>query len=270
MVDFIFIGPDKSGSSWLSRLFAVSSEVYIPPAKDLYFFDKYYTKGVSWYEKYYRDAGSRLKGEICHDYLFSGDAAVRIRDYNPQIKLFCSLRDPIDRSFSQYLYLLRSGLTQEPFEECIKNIPRILDNSLYAKHLECYLEIFDRANLRIFYFEDLVASPENFADSICDFLGINDIRPLPEPERAAAKAKNTKIAHVVKRLAIVARNLGFANLVGRVKSSKIQNLFYTTYGKGEDKPQMNHETRAFLQDYFQEDTQKLKKLLGRDELPYSL
>ena len=37
--NFIFIGTDKSGSTWLYNLFLAADQVYVPDAKDIYFFD---------------------------------------------------------------------------------------------------------------------------------------------------------------------------------------------------------------------------------------
>lgn len=268
--DFLYIGPDKSGSSWLAKLFESSEDVFVPPAKDLYFFDRYYDKGLGWYEKFFANAiPGQLCGEICHDYLFSRKAAERIRNYNSNIRLFCSLRDPVERSFSQYLYIVRSGLIKLPFEEAIRELPRILENSLYGKHLDEYFSLFSRKQVGVFFFEDLVNNPEFYADAICDFLGIEMIRPLPGPERSSALARNAKIAFIIKKFATVARGIGLANLVGRVKSGKIQNLFYRPFGPDE-KPVLAEATRSYLIDYFSEDTQKLRKILGVEKLPYEI
>ena len=43
--NFIYIGPDKAGSSWLHEMLIGHPEVYLTPAKDLYFFDRYYDRG---------------------------------------------------------------------------------------------------------------------------------------------------------------------------------------------------------------------------------
>ena len=47
--NFLFIGPDKAGSSWLFRVLGSHPEVYLSPAKDIYYFDRYYDRGIDWY-----------------------------------------------------------------------------------------------------------------------------------------------------------------------------------------------------------------------------
>ena len=55
--NFIYIGPDKAGSSWLHEVLIRHEQVFMPDAKDLYFFDRYYDRGVSWYATQFKDAG---------------------------------------------------------------------------------------------------------------------------------------------------------------------------------------------------------------------
>ena len=44
--NFIYIGPDKAGSSWLHEVLISHDGIFMPPAKDLYFFDRYYDRGL--------------------------------------------------------------------------------------------------------------------------------------------------------------------------------------------------------------------------------
>ena len=54
--NFLHLGPGKSGSSWLHETLALHPEVYLSEAKDLYFFSRYYDRGVDWYRKQFRPA----------------------------------------------------------------------------------------------------------------------------------------------------------------------------------------------------------------------
>ena len=47
--NFMHIGPDKAGSSWLHEVLIRHQQIFMPEAKDLYFFDRYYDRGLSWY-----------------------------------------------------------------------------------------------------------------------------------------------------------------------------------------------------------------------------
>src|SRR5215510_10013523 len=109
---FLHIGPGKSGSSWLHETLARHPEVYLSEAKDLYFFSRYYDRGLDWYRKQFRSAGPghRVVGEVCPDYLSCAEAPRRIRScLGPDVRLMVTLRDPAERAFSAYLHRRRHG-----------------------------------------------------------------------------------------------------------------------------------------------------------------
>ena len=90
--NFLFIGPDKSGSTWLYEILRQHPECYVPPIKDIYYFDKHYERGLNWYLSFFKHAELTHKaiGELSHDYLFSKTATDRIANDFPNIKMiFC-------------------------------------------------------------------------------------------------------------------------------------------------------------------------------------
>ena len=115
--NFLYIGPDKSGSTWMYNILSQHPECYVPTIKDIYFFDQFYYKGIDWYLSFFKDASHNYKavGELSHDYLYSKKAAERIFFHYPKVKLITCLRNPIDRTFSNYLFLIRNGITKLSF-----------------------------------------------------------------------------------------------------------------------------------------------------------
>jgi len=111
--DFLYIGPDKSGSTWLYSILNAHPQCFVPVLKDIYFFDRYYDKGWNWYSAFFEQTPKNVnvRGELSHDYLFSKLAAERIKSDLPSIKLLSILRNPVDRAYSHYLYLLTTGIT---------------------------------------------------------------------------------------------------------------------------------------------------------------
>ncbi len=265
--DFLFIGPDKAGSSWLFELLDSHPAAWLPPAKDLYFFDREYGRGLDWYLRYFEPApaDATAVGEISHDYLFSAQAARRIAADLPGVRLLSFLRHPVDRSFSQYLYIARSGLTTAPFEEAIAQHPEILENSRYAKHLAAYLDLFPREQLKIRRFEDLEASSEAFARQILADLDLPWTEGLAYEARVrgAAAARSPALSRLMKAGAHGARALGLANLVGRIKRGPVQKLLYREY-RGEERPRLSPDTRARLTEQFRPDVEALETQLGWD------
>lgn len=263
--NFLYIGPDKSGSSWLHVLLRSHSKVYVPSFKDIYFFDRYYDRGIDWYAGLFADcpADKQAVGEISHDYLFSPAAARRISEHIHGVRLLTILRDPVDRTFSQYLYFVRSGRTRVPFEEALEQFPELTNNSRYYQHLSVYFELFDREQIGVFWFSDLQRDARGFAESICAFLGI-EFEPDLEyaaPVRQASRARSTILARMAKRGANLARGLGLPRLVGAVKHGAAGRWLFEPYKDGE-RPVINPATAADLRELYKPDVMRLQELLG--------
>lgn len=264
-VDFLYIGPDKAGSSWLYEYISGHPQCFIPECKDLYFFDRYFNKGFEWYLRFFdKSVDGQLSGEISHDYLYSKEAALRIKSHNQSVKLLTSLRNPADRSFSQYLYLIRSGMTNKDFWGAVSQFPEIIDNSYYYKHLSFYFAHFPRENIKVLMFDQLQSAPKDYADQVTTFLNVDLLSPLVTGEvRAAAKPRSYVVAKFFKFGALLVRNLGFPTIVGKLKHGVLAKVLYSEY-RSTDKPKLSSSDRARLNQMFKDDVSDLGKLLDMD------
>ena len=135
--NFLYVGPDKAGSSWLHETLIKHPDVYLTPAKDLYYFDRYYDRGPEWYAAQFRDArGEEVVGEVCQDYLFHPEAAARIRETLGPVRVMVSLRDPVERAWSSYLYMRKHGIGPDTFAEALRTRPELLEHGRYATGLD--------------------------------------------------------------------------------------------------------------------------------------
>jgi len=265
--NFLYIGPDKSGSTWIYNILLQHPECYVPIIKDIYFFDKFYDKGIDWYLSFFRSASANIKavGELSHDYLYSKEAAERIYSHYPKINLITCLRNPIDRTFSNYLFLKRSGITKLSFKDAIKKYPSLISRSLYYKHLSIYFDIFDYDQIKILFFDELVNNPSKFAEDLFKALSLSinsqidyDKKVLP-----ASEARNYYLAKVAKYSAKVIRESGYSNFLGKLKNSSLTGLLYKNYNK-KNKPTLDDISRLELIDVFKSDVNNLSVILKTD------
>lgn len=265
--NFLFIGPDKAGSTWLYEALKRHRQVFLSPVKELFFFDRFYDKGWDWYTRYFRDAEAhhRVIGEICHDYLFSPLACHRIAHDLPSAKLMVCLREPRERAFSQYLYMVKHGLVACDFETALKECNILIDNSCYAKHLGCYLEHFKRDQILVAVFDDLVADPQRYYDNLCDFLGLERTalsRELRKKVFPAAKPRQPQVAKFARGIGWQLRQLGLPGAVMKVKESGLlSRLLYTPYDPS-GKPRMSSGVSEYLHEVFSPEVRRLDVMLG--------
>ena len=222
--NFLYLGPDKAGSSWLHEVLIRHEQVFMPEAKDIYFFDRYYERGPAWYLAHFAPARAqhRVVGEVCQDYLAEPAAPARIAETLTSPRFMVTLRDPADRAFSSWLYMLKHGETPGTFLEALEGRPELLEHGRYATQLHRYLAAFGRDSLYVAVFDDLAVDSQRFIDGLLAWL---DITPMTLPDDlvgarlAAGRARSLMMARAARRAAEIVRVRDGANLVGRVKRS---------------------------------------------------
>ena len=127
-VDFIGVGAQKSGTTWLFDMLSEHPQVSFGEEKELNFFSKRkfflskdtgnYEKGLDWYRSKINYDDSKVNGEISVDYMLDEGCADRIKRHCPDdVKLFAVLRDPVERAHSHYHYSNQVFDIGDDFEE---------------------------------------------------------------------------------------------------------------------------------------------------------
>jgi hypothetical protein len=241
--NFVHLGPGKSGSTWLHEVLSLHPQVYLTAAKDLYFFSRYFERGPRWYAEQFADCATDrpIIGEVCPDYL--SDPAVPQRIHvvlGDGVRLMVTLRDPVDRAFSSYLYLAKHGLAGETFRDTWKANPELIAEGCYADQLRRFAAHSGRQSLYVSLFDDLQANPQGFFDATTDWLGIERLA-LPADELAAklpaSSARLLPLAKAAQRGAQWVREHDGAQFVGRIKrSAVVQRLLYRPLGTDRPTP----------------------------------
>jgi len=271
MPNFIHIGPGKTGSTWLHEVLIRHEQIFMTEAKDLYFFDRYYDRGMDWYLGQFKAAGAEHKiiGEVCQHYLFSVDAPKRIHDCLPNARLMLTLREPAARAFSSYLYQSKHGAVTGSFREALETRPGILNSSRYASHLKSYLQYFDRSAIYVGLFDDLSKDPQAFIDPLLAWLGVKPMtldEELIKARLPASGARSTRLARAVRDSADWARRRNAAGVVGRIKRSPLVHkaLYKPLGGSSGPKPTLSVEDAQFVRDELESEIAELELLLGMD------
>ena len=181
--DFILIGAMKSGTTSLFQLFRRHPQILMCTPKEPQFFsrDHVYARGEQWYRSLFADAAEdQICGEASTCYSrwpHYSDAAARIAQTIPDVKLIYLMRHPVERAYSHY----RHRMTQRamhgecilPFDEALSAIPEIVDASLYMMQIEVYLAHFPQEQFLFLLLEDLSAAPAQAIAQVQRFLGLD-------------------------------------------------------------------------------------------------
>ena len=174
MPDFICVGPGRTATSWLRSVLA--PHVCLPRGiRETRFWGQLYYKGIDFYAAHFADSEpTRPAGEIC-PYFPDSIARERIAHYIPNCRIVVTLRDPVERSYSQYRRFRSRAIAYHPFELALEKHPRIIETNRYAHHLGGWIDSFGRENVLVMLFDELQYDPQNFVDRVCAFIGISSI-----------------------------------------------------------------------------------------------
>lgn len=179
--------------------------------------------------------------------------------------MMVTLRDPADRAFSSYLYMLKQGQQPGSFLQALETRPELLDHGRYATSLEGYRSVFGPDAIHVAVFDDLVEDPQAFIDALLARLGIDPMTLSEELLAArlpAARARSRAVSRMARGAADVVRErLDGANVIGRVKrSTLVQRVLYVPLG--EDKPTMTEQERAAVHEALAEEIDALDGVYG--------
>ena len=136
--NFIGIGAQKCASSWIYDILADHPQVCVSEKKELDFFSYHFHHGYNWYENHFSTIPEKQAvGEISPSYFHDPRSPQRAAQYNGELKILLTLRDPINRALSHHRHEVRMGTYMGPdfrFEAGLAQNPSYLDQGLYAKH----------------------------------------------------------------------------------------------------------------------------------------
>lgn len=266
---FIYVGADKAGSTWIYRILDLHPQVYVPTVKDLFFFDRYYQHGWSWYARHFKDAPETAKaiGELSHDYLYSPEALERIARDLPGVQILVSLREPVERLVSHYWYMRRIGRTALPFAEALREFPEIENNSRYVEPLKQVFRLFPRSQVHVLLFDDLKADAADFGRQLCEAVHVDFDATLPYTEKVLERGstRNPALFWALRQVGWGLRAVGFATIVGAVKYHPLfKKLFFKPSAAKENEGGPTAEHLARLRADFRQTIDEVEALLGRN------
>jgi hypothetical protein len=229
---FLILGAQKAGTTALFYALSKHPEVFASKLKEPSFFTDpaealadaagpgdevtRMMDSRAEYEALFAEAGGAVaRGEASTSYLYDSGAPARIKALVPDAKLIAILRNPVDRAYSNFLYLIREG--REPLQDFRAALAaegrrradgwsttwRYLDKGLYATQIERYLAQFDREQLRCYLYEDYDEDPESTVKDVYRFLGVDagfsqdlsarlNVSGLPKSERLQAISRRSQ------------------------------------------------------------------------------
>ncbi len=215
--DFLVIGAQRAGTTWLHRVLSQHPRLWLPPVKELHYFDKLETKrtafdpkerrrvrlgglksmdpwlfrywfgkrGDGWYGRLFRDARAKgfIAGEITPAYATLSEKVLRrIHRMNDKIKLIFVMRDPVERVWSAVNNAAKKGAADASTVDAALERAResgASARSAYADTIQRLEAIFPKSQIHYCFFEDLRDRPEALTAELLSFLGVEPNPAVP-------------------------------------------------------------------------------------------
>jgi hypothetical protein len=267
--NFLGIGAQKCASTWLYDILSDHPEACLSNTKELDFFSNFYDFGYQWYERQFEpNASARVMGEVSPSYFHHTTAPQRVRDYAPNMQLIVFLREPVQRALSNHKHEVRIGHfsgTDLSFEKGLQNNPQYIEQGLYATHLERWLRYFDRQQLLVVLFDDVVADGSAVARRIYEFLRI-DVQHVPaalsQRSNESYVNRSAKLEASKNFVRSILRGLRLGWLWDRLGKAGLQKAYRAVNRLEPDNviPPLQPQTRQQLDNLFADEISRLETL----------
>ena len=239
--DFLCVGAQKAGTSWLYRQLEPHPDFWMPPVKELHYLDNLnrtkrhqrpranddrdacFVEAINdmsmqshidldRYGRLFSHKGPLLSGDISPAYsTLSEEIIQKVVDHFPNLKVVFLARDPVERAWSQLSMGVRLGVitkfdAADP-DEVVRNllIPGVLARSHPSKIVARWKRYVLPENFRIYFFDDLNENPAALRQSILHFLGGDPDKPSgrlkPHDNNDAGRDKLRLTGKVRERIA---------------------------------------------------------------------
>jgi hypothetical protein len=198
--DFIIAGAMRAGTTALADALAEHPGVHMTTPKEPNYFavahgalsftgpgDQWFAQQntADWtsYQALFPDEGSRVRGEASAMYLALPGTAASIAAACPDVRIVLTLRDPVERAYSAYLYLRSKG--REPIQDFTQALSAEADRraagygpmwwyagaSRYDLGMPEFMAAFDFSQLLVITNEQLRRDPVGTLALVCDHIG---------------------------------------------------------------------------------------------------
>jgi hypothetical protein len=185
-VDFLGIGVQKGGTTWLYHQLARHPQIAFPRGKEVHYWDAVDAPNADEWATLLEPPSRRSRtgrpiktGEITPAYATLPVERIRaIQRRCPEIRLFISLRNPLDRAWSAALMGLARAqmLVPEASDQWFLDHFRSAASRARGDYLGCldrWQSVFPRDRLLVLFQDDIASQPAGVLDALAEHLDID-------------------------------------------------------------------------------------------------
>ena len=265
--NLLVIGATKAATTAVHSYLGLHPEIDMAPDKELNFFlDPDCVERLDEYKTFF-DARFPFRGEASPLYTYAPNVPGvprRVREAIPEAKLIYLVRDPVERTLSDYVhYAALWGPSTDAFAHPEHAYNVYTAPSMYARQLEAYLAEFPREQILVVDQADLLADGKAMMRAIFRFLGADEDFTSPHFDDRVNPAESRRR---MTRLGRWLRGSGLATALGRLPEGPRDLVLATArrvmFRAPSASPQLDADLRERLRATFADDAARLRELTG--------
>lgn len=288
--DIMLVGAAKSGTTTIAHQFTRHPGIFLPMAKkEPHFFsfggekpaytDPDFVRTLVWkpgdYAALYSSAPPGTAIADCStSYLYRYRTAVAHiqRVYGPKagdLSMSAILRDPVERAYSHWLYLVRNGHEELPFGQAVE--PAVVEQrklnrwgfdylgyGLYAEAVEHFQAAFP--GFKVYLLEDLKDLQGTF-DDICNRAGLSSTGVELVQSNPGGIPRNRALVRTLRRNPVVR---ALSHLLPDSLRNNVRAKRDGLLRQALERPEMPAAAREKLNSFYRPDVERLSRTIHRD------
>lgn len=185
MLNFLGIGAQKAGTSWLYEVLRTHPDLSFPAGKEVHYWNGVCDwQPIEWYASLFPDADYRLKGDITPAYATLERETIRqIKAFAPGLRIVFMLRNPIRRAWSAALMAMERAelhpdeVSDQWFVDHFRSRGSRARGA-YKRCLENWLAVFPRSQIFVANYDLIAADPAGLIKECLRHIGADADYPF--------------------------------------------------------------------------------------------
>lgn len=252
-VSFFYLGPPKTASTWIFECLKEHPEICATEHSETNYFDIHFHEGGDWYDGLFPNKNG-LRIDCTPTYINSLQSLERILTYNPDAKFAYGVRNPIDRAFSGYWHVRRTGQINYKFEETMDTYVWFrawVEPGIISSQIAWLQDQVGRDRCVPIFFDDVRTQTDGVIQNLYQYVGVdkNFSPPTKDKKVNAARPKTSLLSRATNK---------FTGLFGCEESLR------SLSGKKEYLDGMDSGFRQRLNEICRPEVEAMSELTGRD------
>jgi hypothetical protein len=181
VIDFIGIGGQRCGTTWLYVQLRRHPDVAFPAGKEVHYWNERAEEGAApWLRMFPQQRDGLVHGDITPAYAILPSSVVcQVHHAAPKARVFLSVRNPMERAWSAALYLLNrcqmdpAEASDEWFIDVVRSW-RCRAKSTFSETVIRWDEVFGADQLHVLFYDDIVSQPATVLRDLAVHLHVDE------------------------------------------------------------------------------------------------